>query len=52
MLSKYLFWAQMIWRFLSYYIFLLLGVGIYGFNAIQSRRRAAQAGRLPKSRDE
>lgn len=52
MLSKYLFWAQMIWRFLSYYIFLLLGVGIYGFNAIQSRRRAAQAGQLPKSRDE
>ncbi len=31
---KHAFWGMTIWRFLTYYLFLLLGVGVYGYNAI------------------
>ena len=30
-----LFWAMLIWRFLTYYIFLLTGLAIYGVRAIE-----------------
>ena len=30
-----LFWGMLIWRFICYYSFILLGIGIYGFNALK-----------------
>ena len=33
-----LFWAMVIWRFLIFYMFLILGVGIYGFKAWERGR--------------
>ncbi len=32
------FWAMLIWRFLCYYLFILLGLGIYGYRAIERKR--------------
>ena len=40
-----LFWAMLIWRFLTYYIFLLTGLAIYGVRAIErvlKKRRPAE----------
>ena len=40
------FWAMLIWRFLCYYSFIVIGVLIYGFNAIiklREKHRAAKA---------
>ncbi len=31
------FWAMLIWRFLCYYLFILLGLGVYGYRAIERR---------------
>lgn len=33
------FWAMLIWRFLCYYLFILLGLGIYGYRAVERKRR-------------
>ncbi|MBR3004934.1 MAG: flippase-like domain-containing protein [Lachnospiraceae bacterium] len=32
-----LFWGMLIWRFICYYFFIILGAGIYGFNALKSQ---------------
>ncbi len=34
--SNGLFWAMLIWRFLCYYSFILIGMLIYGFRAVES----------------
>ena len=36
------FWAMLIWRFLCYYFFILLGLGVYGIRTVERkyRRRA------------
>ena len=31
------FWAMLIWRFLCYYLFILMGLGIYGYRGIERR---------------
>ena len=36
---KHAFWGMTIWRFLTYYLFLLLGLGIYGYNALEPKLR-------------
>ena len=36
--SSYLFWAMLVWRFFCYYIFLILGLGVFAFNGIKARR--------------
>jgi uncharacterized protein (TIRG00374 family) len=36
---KHAFWGMTIWRFLTYYLFLLLGVGVYGYNALEPKLR-------------
>ena len=33
------FWAMSIWRFLTYYMFLLMGVGVYGYNGVLKRMK-------------
>ena len=30
-----LFWGMLIWRFICYYSFIIIGIGIYGFNALK-----------------
>ena len=35
-----LFWAMLIWRVLCYYSFIIIGIGIYGFNAWTGRKRS------------
>ena len=37
------FWAMLIWRFLCYYLFILLGLGIYAYRGIERKRRKKQA---------
>jgi uncharacterized protein (TIRG00374 family) len=37
--QSYLFWAMMIWRFFSYYSFLMIGGGIFAYGAIEKKRR-------------
>ena len=41
----YLFWAMMIWRFFTYYAFLMIGGGIFVFGAIE-KRKAKRAGNM------
>ncbi len=36
---KHAFWGMTIWRFLTYYLFLLMGLGVYGYNAIEPKLR-------------
>lgn len=36
--SGNIFWAMLIWRFLSYYMFLISGVGIYVYNFVKHKR--------------
>ena len=36
--SGNIFWAMLIWRFLSYYMFLATGVGIYIYNFVKNKR--------------
>ncbi len=36
--SGNIFWAMLIWRFLSYYMFLVTGVGIYVYNFVKNKR--------------
>ncbi len=31
------FWAMLIWRFLCYYLFILLGLGVYGYRAVEKK---------------
>ncbi len=38
-LNSNTFWGMAIWRFLTYYLFLLLGVGVYGYNALAPKIR-------------
>ena len=41
------FWAMLVWRLLCYYSFVLIGVLIYGYNAVRrflEKRRAQKAG--------
>lgn len=38
--SGYLFWAVLIWRFLCYYIWLILGMCLYGVNAMRGGKAA------------
>lgn len=33
-----LFWAMLVWRVICYYGFIVIGIGIYGYNAIAARR--------------
>ena len=44
-----LFWAMLIWRFFTFYVFLLLGLLIYGVRAIEHaiRRRSLRKGEEP-----
>ena len=35
--QSHLFWAMIIWRFFSYYLFLVIGWGIFTFRAIEKR---------------
>ena len=42
------FWAMLIWRFLCYYLFILMGLGIYGYRAIERKRRGRKAPGAPK----
>ena len=32
------FWAMLIWRFLCYYLFILMGLGIYGYRYVERKR--------------
>ena len=32
------FWAMLIWRFLCYYLFILMGLGVYGYRYIERKR--------------
>lgn len=46
------FWAMLIWRLLCYYSFILIGVLIYGYNAVvrlREKRRQAQADKNNKA---
>ena len=38
-----LFWAMVVWRFLVFYLFIIVGLGIYGFRALEKllKRRKA-----------
>lgn len=36
--SGYIFWAMIIWRFLSYYMFIITGAGIYIYNFVKNKR--------------
>ena len=36
--SGNIFWAMLIWRFLSYYMFIATGVGIYIYNFVKNKR--------------
>ena len=47
--SNGLFWAMLIWRFLCYYAFIIIGVLIYGFRAVES---AVKSRRKPKKKTE
>ncbi|MBR0507025.1 MAG: flippase-like domain-containing protein [Clostridia bacterium] len=47
--SNGLFWAMLIWRFLCYYSFIVIGMLIYGFRAIES---AVKSRRKPKKKPE
>jgi len=38
--QSYLFWAMIIWRFFSYYSFLMIGGGIFAFGAIETKLKA------------
>lgn len=40
------FWAMLIWRFLCYYSFIVIGVLIYGFNAVVRLRENHRAKKL------
>ena len=40
------FWAMLIWRFLCYYSFIVIGVLIYGFNAVVRLRQNHKAKKL------
>ena len=37
------FWAMLIWRFLCYYSFIVIGLGVYGWNAIVKLREKHRA---------
>ena len=46
------FWAMLLWRLLCYYSFIIIGVLVYGFNAvtkIRDKRKAAQLNQEPGS---
>ena len=38
--SSGVFWAMLVWRFFSFYAFILVGAAVYGVNALQARRKA------------
>lgn len=41
-----LFWGMLIWRFICYYSFILIGIGVYAFNALKTQieeRKAKKA---------
>ena len=40
------FWAMLIWRFLCYYSFIVIGLLIYGYNAIVKLREKRKAKQL------
>lgn len=46
------FWAMLIWRFLCYYSFIVIGVGVYGFNAIMKLREKHKAKKLSQTSTE
>ena len=50
--KNFLFWAMLVWRFLTYYSFLLIGVGIYGFRAWENRGRKPAAEKAEDLPDE
>ena len=33
-----LFWAMLLWRVLCYYSFIVIGIGVYGYNALAGRK--------------
>lgn len=37
------FWGMLIWRFMTYYIFIILGLGLYAFNALKRRLKPGSA---------
>lgn len=45
------FWAMLLWRLLCYYSFIIIGVLIYGFNAIARIRENRRAARLAKKNE-
>lgn len=43
------FWAMLIWRFLCYYSFIVIGILIYGYTAVVKLREKRRAARLSQS---
>lgn len=43
------FWAMLIWRFLCYYSFIVIGILIYAFNAVANLRKKHRAAHLPEN---
>lgn len=41
--SGYIFWAMMTWRFFVFYLFIIIGAGIYLYEGIRSRRSKSAA---------
>lgn len=38
------FWAMLSWRFVCYYTFIFLGLGVYAYNAVKNRKKAKKIG--------
>ena len=36
--GAYLFWAMLVWRFFCYYLFIIMGGVVYGYNALAARK--------------
>lgn len=45
-LGKGTFWAMLLWRLLCYYSFIIIGVLVYGFNAVEKIREKRKAAQL------
>ena len=41
------FWAMLIWRFVCYYFYIIMGIGVYGYNAWTDRKKKKQAASGP-----
>ena len=41
--SGYIFWAMLVWRFFSYYIYIIIGLVLYFLSYLEKRRRGVDA---------